>query len=148
MVSPIPAGYHTITPYLAVRGVSKLIEFVTNAFGAREHQSITLPDGTIKHAEYKIGDSIVMMGDVGEAREPSSSCLYMYVEDVDAVYAKAVEAGAETIMPPQDVFYGDRNCGVTDPLGNMWWISTRVEDVSKDELTRRAAEEAAKEASE
>jgi uncharacterized glyoxalase superfamily protein PhnB len=139
-VTPIPDGYHAITPYLVVPGVARLIDFLTQAFGAEMvHRPHTRPDGTIMHAEVKIGDSRVMMGEpMGEFTAMPAS-LYLYVEDADAVYAQAIQAGATSIMPPADQFYGDRHGGVRDPSGNIWWIATHIEDVAPDELERRAA---------
>lgn len=136
---PIPDGYHSITPYLMVEDAAKLIEFAKQAFGAVETERVTRPDGGIMHAEVRIGDSPVMMGEpVG--RPPTPAGLYLYVADVDATYERALAAGAKPIMPPADQFYGDRSGGVTDPAGNMWWIATRIENLPKEELARRAQE--------
>lgn len=144
-LSFIPEGFHTVTPYLAVRGAAGLVDFLVAAFDAEVRDRVALPDGTVRHAEVKIGDSMVMIGDVGDEREPNRCCLYVYVPDTDATYRRAMEAGATSILAPQDQFYGDRNGGVTDPCGNQWWIGTRVEVVSKEELERRMAAAAAEE---
>jgi uncharacterized glyoxalase superfamily protein PhnB len=127
-------------PYLVVPGVARLIDFLTQAFGGElAHPPHTRPDGTIMHAQVRIGDSRVMMGEpMGEFTAMPTS-LYLYVEDADAVYAQALQAGGTSIMAPADQFYGDRHGGVRDPSGNIWWIATHIEDVSPEELERRAA---------
>jgi len=138
-VKAIPDGYHTVTPYLIVQGAGQLIDFLKLAFDAQETERITAPDGAIAHAEVRIGDSIVMMSDAGGERAPMPSGLYLYVNDTDAVYISALRAGATSIVEPADQFYGDRSAGVKDPVGNQWWIATHKEDVSPEELKRRAA---------
>ena len=137
-VKHIPDGFHSITPYLTVPGVAKLLEFLACAFGAKELERMTDPTGRVAHAEVLIGDSHVMLGEPGPAWTSMPSTLYLYVEDADAVYKAAIEAGAKSLMPPTDMFYGDRHGGVKDPSGNLWWIATHIEDVSPDELKRRA----------
>jgi uncharacterized glyoxalase superfamily protein PhnB len=137
-VKPIPEGYHSVTPYLTVKGVDRLIEFLKQTFGAEEKERHLRPDGSIMHAEVKIGDSIIMMGEANEQWAPRTSCLYLYVEDTDATYKRALQLGATPVMEPADQFYGDRNAGVTDPSGNLWWIATHVEDVSAEEMEKRA----------
>jgi uncharacterized glyoxalase superfamily protein PhnB len=137
-VRPIPEGYHAVTPYLVVQGVPKLLDFLKQAFGAHEIMRMPRPDGTIMHAEVRIGDSAVMMGEAMGDHKPRPSCLYLYVEDADATYRRALQAGATSTMEPADQFYGDRNAGVADPVGNEWWIATHIEDVPPDELARRA----------
>jgi PhnB protein len=137
-VKPIPEGFHNVTPYLVVPGVAKLIDFLKQAFGATELFRMPRPNGTIMHAEVKIGDSIVMMGEPMGGHQPMPGSLYLYVEDADAVYKRALQAGATSTMEPADQFYGDRSAGVKDPVGNHWWIATHKEDVSPDELARRA----------
>ena len=140
-VKHIPNGYHTVTPYLTVRGAPKVIEFLKQAFGAEvSGEPIKRPDGSIMHAQVKIGDSLVMLAEEHEMAKASSSTLYLYVPDVDAVFQKAVKAGGKTVMEPMDMFYGDRSGGVTDPAGNHWHIGTHVEDVSPAELKKRATE--------
>jgi PhnB protein len=139
-VKPIPEGYHSVTPYLAVEGTDKLFEFVKTAFDAADvHECMRRPDGTIQHAEVKIGDSIVMLAEASGPWKPRPSTLYLYVTDVDATYQRALAAGAMSLMEPATQFYGDRSGGVQDPAGNFWWIATHVEDVSPEELQRRAA---------
>ena len=136
---PVPDGFHTVTPYLIVPGVAKLIEFMKQAFGATEQHRTTLPDGRIMHAQVKIGDSFIMMGEPGGEWKPMPSGLYLYVPDADAWYRRAMKApGAVSIMEPADQFYGDRMGGVRDPSGNLWWLATHKEDVSPEELARRS----------
>ena len=138
-VKPIPEGYRAVTPYLVVREVPKLIEFLKDAFGAVEVYRFAKPNGEVMHAEVRIADSVVMMGEAG-GQWPAAPCnLYLYVEDVDGVFRQAVKAGGTVVREPEDQFYGDRSGGVTDPAGNMWWISTHVEDVSQEEMERRSA---------
>lgn len=146
-VKPIPEGYHSVTPYLIVKGGVRAIEFYERAFGARELFRMMRPDGRVGHAELEIGDSRVMLADehpeIG-ARSPqtiggSPVTIHLYVEDVDATVERAVEAGAQLTRPVADQFYGDRNGGVTDPFGHVWFVATHTEDVPADELGRRAA---------
>lgn len=148
-VAPIPEGYHTITSYLVVRGAGKAIEFYKKAFGAEELFRLHGPDGkSIIHGELRIGDSRIFLTDENPAfgnRSPESlggngSSLYLYVEDADAVYRKAVSAGAKIKMPVEDMFWGDRCGSVTDPFGYEWTIATRVEDVAPEEMKRRGTE--------
>jgi uncharacterized glyoxalase superfamily protein PhnB len=135
---PIPEGFHTVTPYLLVRGAAKLIDFLKRAFEAKEIERMRRQDGTIMHAEVRIGDSIVMMAEPTGDFAPMPSAMYLYVTDTDAVYRRAVQAGATSVMEPVDQFYGDRRAGVKDPVGNLWWIATHKEDVSQEELRKRA----------
>ncbi|MBI3327919.1 MAG: VOC family protein [Nitrospinae bacterium] len=137
-VKPIPEGYHSVTPYLAVQGVPKLIEFLKQAFDATEVLRMPRPDGSIMHAEVKIGDSIVMMGEPMGEFQPMPASLYLYVGDSDMVYKRALQAGATSLMEPADQFWGDRNAGVQDPVDNRWFIATHKEDVPPEELARRA----------
>lgn len=138
-VKPIPDGYHTVTPYLPVRGVRRLLEFVTQAFGAEIKFQMPRPDGEVAHAEFKIGDSMIMTGEAGDEHPAMPAMLHLYVPDVDAVFAKAVAAGGEVVRPLADQFYGDRTGGVKDPCGNQWWVATHVEDVPPEELEKRSA---------
>lgn len=137
-VRPIPEGYHTLTPYLTLKGVPQMIEFLKNAFEAKEISRSTLPDGRIANVELKIGDSMIMLGE-SPRDESHPMALYMYVVDADATYARAVQVGAKSLMPPADQIYGDRLGGVTDHVGNSWWIATRKENVSPEEIERRMA---------
>jgi uncharacterized glyoxalase superfamily protein PhnB len=129
-VKPIPEGHHTVTPYLVVPGVAKLIEFAKQAFGATEVYLSKRPDGTVQHAEIKIGDSTVMMGEAGAGGKNFPGMLHLYMEDVDAVYQRAIQAGAKSLREPADQPQGDRMGGVEDAFGNQWWIATHIADVS------------------
>ena len=135
---PIPRGYHTVTPYLAVHDVSRTIEFLKQAFAAEELDRHTLPDGSVMNAAIRIGNSMVMMGERPADQEAWPAMLYLYVEECDAVYRQAIEAGGKSIMEPVDQFYGDRSGAVEDPSGNQWWIATHIEDMSEEELMERA----------
>ena len=142
-VKAIPEGYHTITSYFAVRDAAGLIKFLKRAFDAREIELLAMPDGTVMHAQMQVGDSMVMIGHVPPdtpEQKLMPAMLYMYVNDVDAAYKKAIEAGGKSVMEPVDQFYGDRSGALNDPAGNQWWIATRKEDVSAEELMRRASE--------
>jgi PhnB protein len=138
-VNAIPAGYHTVTPYLTVNGAADLIEFLKQAFAAREKERITQPDGTIGHAEVIVGDSVIMMGEPKGECKPMAGAFYLYVEDVDAVHTRALTAGASSAMTPADQFWGDRTATVHDRFGNIWHLATRVEEVSKEDLQQRMA---------
>jgi PhnB protein len=138
-VKPIPDGYHTVTPYLVVADVRGLLEFVTKAFDAHVAFQMPRPDGGIAHAEFRIGDSMVMCGQAGGEHPPFPAMLHLYVQDADAMFNQAVAAGAEVVRPMADQFYGDRSGGVKDAFGNTWWVSTHVEDVSPEEMKRRMA---------
>lgn len=137
-VKPIPEGYHTATPYLIVRGVTEVIEFLKKALDGEEIERTSRPDGTIMHAEVRIGDSLIMLGEAMGEFKPMPGSIYLYVNDADASYKRALQAGATSITEPADQFYGDRNAGVKDPAGNCWWIATHKEDVAPEELARRA----------
>jgi PhnB protein len=142
----IPDGYHSITPYLIIDGVAKLLDFVKAAFNAKEEVCLHRDDGSIMHAVVRIGDSPVMMADpTGPAAEFGSmpSSIYLYVNDCDTVYQQAIQAGGKSLMEVADIpFNGERYGGVKDPTGNIWWIATHVKDVSLEECARRV--EAAK----
>lgn len=134
---PIPEGYHTVTPYLMVRGASQLIDFTKQAFGAEEIQRMTRPDGSIMHAEVRLGDSRVMIGEASNEYEAMPAMLHLYVAEVDAVYERALQAGAISLREPVTEFYGDRIAGVKDIFGNQWWVATHVEDVSAEVLAKQ-----------
>ncbi len=146
-VKPIPEGYHTATPYLIVKDAPRAIDFYKRAFGATELMRMPGPGGKIGHAEIKIGDSPIMLADEVPGmgfRSPESLggspiSILLYVEDVDAVFSEAVAAGAKVQRPVADQFYGDRTGGVTDPFGHVWYIATHKEDVSSEEMKKRAA---------
>jgi uncharacterized glyoxalase superfamily protein PhnB len=139
-VKPIPEGYRTLTPYFSVRGADRFIEFLKNAFGARDTYVIRWPSGEVMSAEVQVGDSRVMVGeDDGEQIHdtPMRCMLYMYVSNADAVYAKAIRAGAKSVMGVDTQFWGDR-CGVVEDLvGNQWWIATHKEELDAAEILRR-----------
>ncbi len=148
-VKPVPEGYGTITPYLVVRDADRVIEFYKKAFGAEERGRMPAPDGkSVAHAELKIGDSIVMLSDElpGQACEAPPALggttvgFYVYVEDVDAAFDRAVAAGATVRRPLEDRFWGDRTCEVIDPSGHIWTLATRVEEPSREEMSRRSQE--------
>ena len=146
-VKPIPDGYHSATPYLIIQGAAAALDFYKKAFGATELMRMAQPDGRIGHAEIRIGDSVIMLADeVPEMsyRGPKSLggspvSILLYFEDVDAVVARAVAAGAKLIRPVQDQFYGDRSGVIEDPFGHVWTIATHKEDVSPEEIDRRLA---------
>lgn len=137
-VKPRPDGFHTVTPYLVVDGAARVIDFATAAFDAQEVLRLDAPGGRIGHAELRIGDSLVMLGDAHGEHQPMQAMLHLYVDDVDATYQRALAAGATAVQAPVDQFYGDRSGGVRDACGNLWWIATHIEDVPPDELNRRA----------
>jgi len=138
MATPhVPAGHHTVTPYLVVPDAAALILFMERAFEGEETERAARPDGTIMHAEVRIGDSMVMLGETPPDGRPWPAMVYLYVPDVDAVYGRALEAGATSLRQPEDTYYGDRSAGVEDRHGNQWWIATHVEDVPPAELARR-----------
>jgi PhnB protein len=133
-----PPGYHTVTPYLTVTGVAKLMEFLQNVFDATVIERMTRADGSLGHCEVRIGDSIVMMGEAPDPSKARPSNLYVYIDDVDATYRRALAHGAKSEREPADQFYGDRSGGFVDSCGNTWWVATHKEDVSAEELQRRA----------
>jgi uncharacterized glyoxalase superfamily protein PhnB len=137
-VKPIPEGYRTVTPYLIVTHAHEVIEFMKRAFGAQLLFQMANPDGSIGHSELRVGDSMIMLSSGREQWKAMPTMIHLYVEDCDAVFAKAVEAGAEVVMPLADQFYGDRSGGVKDVAGNLWWIATHVKDVSEEDLKRHA----------
>jgi PhnB protein len=136
-VKPIRDGFHTITPYLFVAGASRLIEFLSKAFGGQEIFRKARPDGGIMHAEIRIGDSMLMLGEPGGAFGPMPTSIYFYVPDCDAVYQRALDAGGTSVFKMMSLPSGERYGGVKDPCGNIWWIATHVEDVSPEEEDRR-----------
>ncbi len=136
-IKPVPAGYHTITPYLIVPDVAILVDFLKRAFHAKQFEWNVMPDGTVAHASVKIGDSMLMMGAARGPWKAEPVTLYMYVEEVDHVYQTALAAGGESFQEPKHEFYGDRTAAIKDPAGNRWYIATRVEEVHPEELQRR-----------
>ena len=134
---PIPQQYGTVTPYLIVDGVPKLIEFLKHTFDAEERERINDREGHVGHAEVRIGGSIIMMADSTAQYNPIPSQLYVYVDNVDHTHKRGMEAGGISEQEPTTQFYGDRTAAVKDPTGNVWWIATHIEDVSSEEMERR-----------
>jgi PhnB protein len=139
-VKPIPDGASRVSPYLIVKDAARLIEFTKRVLGAKEVIRMPGPDGKVMHGEVAIGDCVVMFGEAGDAHPAGSTMLYVYVDDVDATYQKALAQGATSAIAPVDQFYGDRNAAVKDHSGNQWWFARHVEDVTPEEMQRRAAE--------
>jgi len=147
-VKAVPDGYHTATPYLTIRGAGAAIEFYQKAFGAKELFRMPGPDGKLMHAEITIGDSRIMLADESSANESQApqtlkgtTCgLFLYVQDVDAAFSQAVKAGAKETMPVQNMFWGDRFGKVTDPFGHKWTLATHKEDLTPDEMGKRAGD--------
>jgi|SRR5579884_1772771 len=141
MTNPVqkrPEGFHTVNAYLVVDGANKVIDFLKQAFDAVQiGDAFKSPDGKIMHATLRVGDSMV---EVGDSAEPMPMNLHLYVDNVDSLYQRAVAAGAVSVRPPETTFYGDRSAGVKDPGGNNWWLACHVEDVSAEEIVRRASE--------
>jgi PhnB protein len=145
-VKPIPDGYHTVTPYLIVKDGARAIEFYKNAFGAKELFRMQGPDGKIGHAELEIGDSRIMLGSESpqtgsrsaETLKGTPVSIFLYLKDVDAAFKQAVSAGARAEQPPQDMFWGDRYGKVDDPFGHEWQLATHIEDLTPEEVGKRA----------
>jgi PhnB protein len=139
MANPVqkrPEGFHTVNPYLVVNGAAKVMEFLKQAFDAKDvGEAFKAPDGKIMHATLQLGDSMV---EIGDSNEPMPMNLHMYVDDVDGLYRRAITAGGTSVREPETTFYGDRSAGVKDPGGNNWWLACHVEDVSPEEIRRRA----------
>jgi PhnB protein len=148
MVKPIPDGYPRVTPYLIVEGARDAIDFYSSVFGAEERFRLPAPGGRVGHAELQVGDSVLMLADQApemDARDPNSVggtpvSMHIYVEDSDAVFARAIEAGARELRPVEDRFYGDRSGVFEDPFGHRWHVSTHVEDVPPEEMNKRMAD--------
>lgn len=151
-VKPIPDGFHSLTPYLGVRGAAQAIEFYKRAFGATERFRMPGLDGkTVGHAEIIIGNSILMLSDESPQFNKSPQTLngtpvsmVLYVEDVDTAFKRAVDAGATVLMPVENKFYGERSGFLEDPFGHRWTLMTHIEDVSSEEVNKRMAEFCAK----
>ena len=142
---PVPSGYHTITPQLTLDHAAQTMDWYKKALGAEEVSRSVGPDGKIMHAEVKIGDSRIMLNDVMMGKGPqgfggSPASLWLYVEDSDSLFNRAVAAGAKVQMPLADQFWGDRGGAVADPEGYTWWIATRKEDLTPAEMNQRAEE--------
>jgi PhnB protein len=147
-VKPIPDGYPRVSPHLSIAGASAAIDFYTGVFGATERMRMGMPDGTVAHAELELGGSVIMIGDeMPGGADPSPKtlggspvALFVYVEDVDDVFQRALAAGAKAVQEPENHFYGDRVAMLDDPFGHRWNIATHIEDVPPDEMERRAAQ--------
>ena len=146
-VSAIPNGHRTVTPYLAIRNACSALEFYERGFGATTRYKLTMPDGRLGHAEIVLGDSIIMLSDefpefggkAPQALGGTPVSIHLYVEDVDAFFKRALAAGAVARRPVEDQFYGDRSGQLEDPFGHLWWVATHKEDVSPQEMQKRAA---------
>jgi PhnB protein len=149
-VRPVPEGYGSVTPHLIVRDAARVIDFYRQGLGAREVMRMAGPDGRVMHAEVRIGDSVVMLGDEPQmpgCRSPQSvgartATLYLYVPDVDAAFRRALRAGGREVAPPADMFWGDRVGTVEDPSGHQWMLATHKEDLTPREIARRQQEAA------
>ena len=147
-VQPVPEGYNTVTPYLAVPNAAEAIDFYTRALGAKERVRMPGPGDSIMHAELEIGDSLIMLSDPfpqASTKTPkelggTSVNIFVYIEDIDALYKQAVDAGATSLMEPDDMFWGDRFGLVQDPFGHTWTIATHIEDVPPEEMQKRSEE--------
>ena len=137
-VKPIPDGYHTVTPFLSVKGCAQLLDFMKKALGAEEVMRMPGPAGVVAHAEVNIGNSRLMLSEAMQ-NPPMPGSFYLYVADVDALYKRAVGAGATSQTQPTDQFWGDRMATVTDAFGNSWSIATHREDVTPEEMAKRMA---------
>jgi PhnB protein len=142
----IPAGYHSVTPYLTIKNAVEALEFYKKAFGAAETFRLMMPDGRLGHGEIRLGDSMIMLSDEFPEYDSGTSpkalggysvCIHLYVDDVDAFFKKALVAGATERKPVMDQFYGDRSGQLEDPFGHLWWVATHKEDVSPEELQKR-----------
>ncbi len=151
-VSPIPQGMHTLTPNLVIRDCAKAIAWYERALGAKESHRMTAPDGkSVWHAELRIGDSVVFVNDempgmgrgAPSADSPVPVTMWLYVQDCDAAFRRAVDAGAKSLMEPVDMFWGDRCAGIADPFGYVWSFATHQKDMTEDEM-RRAGQEFAR----
>jgi PhnB protein len=138
-VSPVPAGYHTLTPGCTLRGADRAIALYQQVFGAKQRIRLDAPDGTVGHAELELGDSVLMLGEASQQFPPHGARLMMYLADVDVVFGRALAAGFTVKDGLQDQFWGDRTGRLVDPFGNEWYLATHVEDVGEEELKRRMA---------
>ena len=139
-VKPIPEGYGNVIPFLICSGAEDVIKFAEEAFGAKLIDISKSESGSIRHATLHIRDSAIMLSE-GSAEYPAvASMLYIYFEDVDEVYKKALAAGGVSLREPTNEFYGNRSCGVKDPSGNQWWLASHVEDISSEEIAKRQSE--------
>jgi len=138
----IPAGYTPVTPWIISRDTARLLDFVARAFAAQELSRMNDADGPIVHAEFRIGDAVVMAFDARPGWSETPGFLRLYVDDCDAVFQRALDAGATAVTAPTTLFFGDRVARVRDPLGNVWWIQAHLEDLTPEEMQRRAGQQA------
>jgi PhnB protein len=138
-LNPVPDGYHNVQPYLTVRDADALMQFTIDALGAKEKVRMPGPDGKLAHGEVQIGDSVIMMG-TSQDGQYMPAMIYLYVDDTDATYKKALAAGATSTEEPNDAFYGDRRAAVRDSQGNAWFIATHQEDPTPEQMQERMAE--------
>jgi PhnB protein len=139
-VKSIPDGYHTLTPFITAEDASGLLQFIETAFEGKVRFRMDAPGGKIGHAEIEVGDSVIMVADPDERDTTAKAMLHLYVDDVDSVFQHAVAAGGTAESAPETHFYGDRSGTIRDGWGNRWYISTHVEDVTPEEMTKRMAE--------
>ena len=139
-VDPVPDGYRTVTAYIFVRHIAKLLDYIEKAFDARVLERVDAPDRSVLFATAEIGDSRIMLSEARGDWKPMPCGIFLYVPDTDDIYARAMLAGGGSLMEPADQIHGDRMAGVQDPCGNYWWIATRIEDLTPEELDRRMRE--------
>ena len=139
-VRAIPEGYHSVTPFVIAKGAARFLDFMSDAFDAVEIGRVTGEDGAIGHAEARIGDSVVMTFDSRQDWPETPAFLRLYVDDIDSTYERALGAGATSVTRPTDMPWGDRVARVRDPLGNLWWLMTRTEEVSTEEMEARSGQ--------
>jgi uncharacterized glyoxalase superfamily protein PhnB len=140
IVTGIPEGFHTVTPFLQAQNANELLDFIVKAFNGKVTFNMKHDDGKVMHATVKIGNSLIMVSETMDNMPPVTAMLYLYVEDVDAQYQQALSAQAISVREPKDEFYGDRSAGLKDKWNNQWWIATHTEDVSPDEMEKRKEE--------
>jgi PhnB protein len=139
-ITSIPEGYYSVTPFVIAKGSARFMDFMADAFDAKEIARVTGEDGAIGHAETRIGDSVVMTFDAKDGWPDTPAFLRLYVDDCQATYEQALAAGAVSVTKPTDMPWGDRVARVRDPLGNLWWLMTRLEELSPEEMERRYGE--------
>lgn len=139
-VKPIPEGCNNVIPFLICKGTDKVIEFAQKTFGASVDDISRNENGLVMHATIHIRDSAVMLSEGSDRFPTTSTMMYIYVDNVDEVYKKGLEAGGESLREPTNEFYGDRSCGLKDVSGNQWWVASHVEDVSPEEMDKRQKE--------
>ncbi|MEL6867875.1 MAG: VOC family protein [Bacteroidota bacterium] len=136
-IAPIPKGYHTVNPFIITDDLPALVSFLEKAFDATPYAKTVSPKGAVLNLELRVGDSILMLSSARGGFGPFVMSFYLYVEDVDKAYEKALAAGGQSFFPPTDQFYGNRDCGIVGPRGNYWFIGSRKEELTEEEITRR-----------